>query len=256
MVSVLMGPVLSTVATLIRTAQQQHAAHVSAISVKTQPVAQMMNVRQETVLMESVHVMSVSLGKPVQTMAAHQSVSPTRTALLTNGATPLKVSASLAAEQVMTAQKNPAVSVLTTSVLTQSVAPMLTVQLGTALLMEHVWESATKTLTVQQLHAVTAITMPALTQPVAPMKSVSLGKPVQTMAVHQSVSLTRTALLTNGVTPLKVSASLAAGQVMTARQQPAVSVLTTSVLTQSVALMMTVQMAPASLMEHVKHGSV
>ena len=114
-------------------------------------------------------------------------------------------------------------------------------RLGTALLMEHVRESATKTLTVQQLHAVTAITMPALTQPVAPMKSVSLGKPVQTMAAHQSVSLTRTALLTNGATPLKVSASQAAEQVMTAQQQPAVSVLTTSVLTQSVALMMTVQ---------------
>lgn len=89
-----------------------------------------------------------------------------------------------------------------------------------------------------------------------PVTSVSLGKPVQTMAAHQSVSPTRTALLTNGATPLKVSASQAAEQVMTAQKNHAVSVLTTSVLTQSVALMMTVQMAPASLMEHVKHGSV
>lgn len=89
-----------------------------------------------------------------------------------------------------------------------------------------------------------------------PVTSVSLGKPVQTMAAHQSVSLMRTALLTNGVTPLKVSASQDAGQVMTAQKNPAVSVRTTSVLTQSVALMKTVQMDPAPLMEHVKHGSV
>jgi hypothetical protein len=114
-------------------------------------------------------------------------------------------------------------------------------RLGTALMMEHVRESATKTLTAQQLHVVTAITMHALTQPVALMTSVSRGKPVQTMAAHQSVSLMRTALLTNGVTPLKVSASQDAGQVMTAQKNPAVSVRTTSVLTQSVALMKTVQ---------------
>lgn len=193
MVSVLMVPVLSTVAMLIRTAQQQSAAHVSAISAKTQPAAQIRTVRQETVLMESAPVMSVSRGRPVQTMAAHQNASLTRTARLTNGATPLRVSASQVAEQVITAQQNHAVSVLTTSVLTQSAVLMMIVQMGTALRMEHVPESATKTLTAQQSHAVSVWTTIALTRSAALMMIVQMVTVTRMAHVRESAMMMLTA---------------------------------------------------------------
>jgi len=233
MVSVLMDPVLSTVAMLIRTARPQSAAHVSAISVKTQPVALTRTVRQVTVSMESVPVMSVSLGRPVQTMAAHQSASLTRTVLLTNGATPLRVSASQAAEQMITAQQSHAVHVMTTSVQTRSVALMMIVLLDTALRTEHVLESATKTPTAQQSHAVRVQTTIALTQSVALMMIALLGTALRMEHVQESATKT-----------------------LTAQQSHVVNVRTTIALTQSVALMMIVLLVTVMRMANVRESAM
>jgi len=164
------------------TAQQLHVVPAIAMHALTQSVAPMK---------------SVSPGKPVQTMAAHQNVCLMRTVLLTNGATPLRVSASQAAEQMMAAQQSHAVHVWTTNALTQSAALMMIVLLGTALMMEHVRESAMTTLTAQQLHVVPAIAMHALTQSVAPMMIVLMVTAVRMAHVRESVTRTLTANSSN-----------------------------------------------------------